>query len=145
MTDEAEDCDEMMNVWWESAADHTATQHARRAAQTRFPWRNWFVYDEDRVLWWANESILQNYQGDDEEDCFLQDDTAVFFLTSSLMLHVDFTTFCFSGPNPNWKSDWHFVFFYFIKINKHIPKKKILYITNFSSWPQKHHGKENTS
>ena len=97
MTDEAEDCDEMMNVWWKSAADHTAIQHARRAAQMRLPWRNWFVYDEDRVLWWANESILQNYQGDDEEDCFLQDDTLFFFLTSSLMLHVDFTTFVFRG------------------------------------------------
>ena len=69
--------------WWmfdESRRQTTRQLNtARRAAQMRLPWRNWFVYDEDRVLWWANESILQNYQGDDEEDCFFARWYAVFF------------------------------------------------------------------
>ena len=126
MTDEAEDCDEMMNVWWESAADHTATQHVRRAAQMRLPWRNWFIYDEDRVLWWANESILQNYQGDDEEDCFLQDDT-LFFFNFFIDASCWFYDILFFGAKPKLEIRLTFRFFYFIKINKHIPKKKNLF------------------
>ena len=84
MTDEDEDCDEMTIV------DENLLQASRqlncaerRRCGLKIGWCR--MPREDRVLWWANGAYYRTIKGDDEEDCFLQDDT-LFFLTSSVVL-----------------------------------------------------------